>query len=163
MNKILIAVFDSEDAANAGLLALRKLHSEGELTLYATGVMIKDANGVITVSTPLQEQPIGAAIGLAVGSMIGLLGGPVGLAVGAVTGTVAGAVRDFWMAGVGLDFIDEAEKFMQPGKAALVAEIEEDWVNPVDAALEDAGAHVFRRSRAIRRNRRQNRPRSGSG
>ena len=148
MNKILIAVFDSEAAANSGLQALHRLHAQGDITLYATGVMMKDAGGVITVKTPLVEEPVGAALGLAVGSMIGLLGGPVGVAVGAVTGTVAGAVRDFWVAGVGLDFIDEAEKFMQPGKAALVAEIEEDWVNPVDAALEDAGAHVFRRSRA---------------
>lgn len=148
MNKILIAVFDSEAAANSGLQALHRLHAQGDITLYATGVMMKDAGGVITVKTPLVEEPVGAALGLAVGSMIGLLGGPVGVAVGAMTGTVVGAVRDFWVAGVGLDFIEEAEKFLQPGKTALVAEIEEEWVIPVDAALEAAGGRVFRRHRS---------------
>jgi hypothetical protein len=48
---------------------------------------------------------------------------------------------------VGLDFIDEAEKFLLPGKVALLAEIEEEWVIPVDTALEAAGGQVFRRSR----------------
>ena len=34
---------------------------------------------------------------------------------------VAGAVRDFWLAGVGLDFIEAATRHLQPGKVALVA------------------------------------------
>lgn len=148
MNKILIAVFDSEAATHSGLQALHKLHAQGDITLYATGVMTKDAGGGITVKIPLSEEPVGAAEGLAVGSMIGLLGGPLGMAVGAMTGTVVGAVRDFWVAGVGLDFIEEAEKFLQPGKTALVAEIEEEWVIPVDTALEAAGGRVFRRNRS---------------
>lgn len=148
MNKILIAVFDSEAAANSGLQSLHRLHAQGDITLYATGVMMKDAAGVISVKIPLVEEPVGAALGLAVGSMIGLLGGPVGVAVGAMTGTVVGAVRDFWVAGVGLDFIEEADRFLQPGKTALVAEIEEEWVIPVDTALEAAGGRIFRRHRS---------------
>jgi len=148
MNKILVAIFDTEAAAGAGLQALRALHDAGDITLYATGVMAKDAQGVITVKKPMDPGPLGAVTGLAVGSMIGLLGGPMGLAVGAVTGTVAGAVRDFWVAGVGLDFIEEAQSRVLPGKVALVAEIEEEWIIPVDAALEAVGGQVFRRSRS---------------
>jgi uncharacterized membrane protein len=147
MNKLLVAVFDNETAADAGLQALHKLHAEGDITLYATGVLVKDAKGVVSVKRAMESGPIGTAAGLAVGSLIGLLGGPVGLAVGAVTGTVVGAVRDFWVAGVGLDFIEDAEKHLQAGKVALVAEIEEEWVIPVDAALEAVGGHVFRRTR----------------
>ena len=147
MNKLLIAVFDNETAADVGLKALRTLHATGDITLYATGVLAKDAKGVLSVKKSMGHGPIGAATGLAVGSLIGLLGGPAGLAVGAVTGTMVGAVRDFWVAGVGLDFIEEAERHLQPGKVALVAEIEEEWVNPVDAALEVAGGVVFRRTR----------------
>jgi hypothetical protein len=69
------------------------------------------------------------------------------MAIGAATGTLAGAVRDFWVAGVGLDFVEEAEAQLQPGKVALVAEIEEEWVIPVDTALEAAGGRVFRSTR----------------
>jgi uncharacterized membrane protein len=147
MNKMLIAIFDNETAADTGLQALRTLHAEGDITLYATGVIARDASGKVSVKESMDAGPVGAGMGLALGSLIGLLGGPVGVAVGAVTGTVVGAVRDFWAAGVGLDFIEVAERLLQPGKVALLAEIEEEWVIPVDTALEAAGGQVFRRSR----------------
>lgn len=148
MNKLLVAVFDNETAADAGLNALRTLHAAGEITLYAAGVLSRDADGAVSVSKPMDAGPIGTATGLAVGSLIGMLGGPVGVAVGAATGAAVGAVRDFWAAGVGLDFIEEATRHLQPGKAALVAEVEEEWIVPVDSALEAVGGQVFRRSRS---------------
>jgi uncharacterized membrane protein len=147
MNKLLVAVFDNETAADAGLGALRALHAAGDITLYATGVLARDAKGIVSVKKSMDSGPNGTVTGLAVGSLIGLLGGPVGVVIGAVTGTVAGAVRDFWLAGVGLDFIESATEHLLPGKVGLVAEIEEEWVIPVDLALEAAGGVVFRRSR----------------
>lgn len=147
MNKLLVAVFENEPAADAGLNALRALHAAGDITLYATGVLARDAKGVVSVKKPMDAGPTGTVTGLAVGSLIGLLGGPAGVAIGATTGAVAGAVRDFWVAGVGLDFIEAAIQHLQPGKVALVAEIEEEWVIPVDSALEAAGGQVLRRTR----------------
>lgn len=148
MNKMLVAVFDNETAAEEGLQALRKLHAGGDISLYAAGVVAKDAKGKVSVKKSMDAGPVGTATGLAVGSLIGLLSGPVGVAVGALTGTLVGAVRDFWTAGVGLDFVEEAERLLKPGKVALVAEIEEEWVIPVDTALESLGGHVFRRTRS---------------
>jgi uncharacterized membrane protein len=148
MNKLMISIFDNETAANAGLHALRKLHNDGDITLYATGVVAKNAAGELSVKQADGQAPLGTGLGLAVGSLIGLLGGPAGVAVGAATGAVAGAVRDFWVAGVSLDFVEEASKHLQAGKAAVVAEIEEEWVIPVDTALEKAGGIVFRRTRS---------------
>lgn len=147
MNKLLVAIFDTETAANSGLNALRNLHAAGDITLFATAVLTRDATGAVSFKQSMEAGPIGTATGLAVGSLIGLLGGPAGVAVGALTGTVAGAVRDFWAAGVGLDFIEAATQHLQPGKVALVAEIEEEWVIPVDSALEAAGGQVLRRTR----------------
>jgi len=49
MNKLLVVVFDNEPAADAGLQALRTLHAAGDITLYATGVLAKDASGVVRV------------------------------------------------------------------------------------------------------------------
>ena len=148
MNKMLIAIFDTETAADTGMHALRRLHAEGDITLYATGVIAKDAAGRVTVKQAAGQGALGTSVGLAVGSLIGLLGGPAGVVAGAATGTALGAVRDFWVAGVGLDFVEEAAKTLQPGKVALVAELEEEWVIPVDSALEAAGGQVFRRTRS---------------
>lgn len=147
MNKLLVAIFDAETAADEGLNALRNLHAAGDITLFATAVLARDVTGSVRIKQSMDAGPIGTATGLAVGSLLGLLGGPAGVAVGALTGTVAGAVRDFWAAGVGLDFIEEATRHLQPGKVALVAEIEEEWVIPVDSALEAVGGQVLRRTR----------------
>lgn len=147
MNKMLVTVFADEAGAFAGTQALRRLESEGSLALYAMGVIAKDAQGQVSVKESTGTGPIGTGVGLAVGSLIGLLGGPVGLAVGAVAGTLAGALRDYWVAGVGLDFIEETEKFLLPGKVAVIAEVEEEWTLPVDTAMEAAGGVVFRRAR----------------
>jgi uncharacterized membrane protein len=149
MNKLLLAVFETEADANVGLQALHTLHRSGEITLYATGIVARDAQGGLSVRKGLDIGAAGGmAAGLALGSLIGLLGGPLGLATGAVAGSAAGALRDFWVAGVGLDFIDDAERQLQPGKVALLAEIEEEWIVPVDVALEAAGGVVMRRGRS---------------
>ena len=49
MNKMLVAVFDTERAAYEGLHALKELHNEGDITLYATAVLVKDAAGTVSV------------------------------------------------------------------------------------------------------------------
>lgn len=148
MNKMLIAIFDTEATAHEGLVALRQLHNEGDITLYATGVVAKDLAGTVSVPSSMEHSPSGAGLGLAVGGLIGLLGGPLGLLIGASTGAVAGTLRDMWVVGVGMDFIEEAERHMAPGKVALVAELDEEWITPVDAALAPLGAVVLRRARS---------------
>lgn len=147
MNKMLVVVFDTEAGAEAGTRALRHLDSEGDITLYALGVIAKDADGRVSVRKATDSFGIGAGTGLAVGGLIGLLGGPVGVVAGAAAGTLLGTLRDFWVAGVGLGFIEEASSFLKPGKTAVVAEVEEEWVIPVDSAMEAAGGMVIRRAR----------------
>ena len=80
------------------------------------------------------------------GSLIGLLGGPVGVAVGFTGGTLIGALSDFENVRVGSDFIADAAKELVPGKAALVAEIEEEEITPLDKGMESLGGLVLRRS-----------------
>lgn len=148
MNKILVVIFDSEKTAEVGTRALKDLHNEGEITLYAMGVIAKDANGKVSVKEARDSGLTGTGLGFAVGGLIGLLGGPVGLVVGAAAGTAAGALSDLWAAGVGLDFVEEAGELLQPSRVAIVAEVDEEWITPVDSAMETAGGVVLRRGRA---------------
>jgi hypothetical protein len=88
------------------------------------------------------------AAGLLAGAMIGLLAGPVGVAIGAGGGTLAGALFDLAEVGVGADFLEEIGRELEPGKVAVVADVWEDWVTPVDTRIEAAGGTVLRRVRA---------------
>jgi hypothetical protein len=46
--------------------------------------------------------------------------------------------------GVDLDFLDELSRALTPGKSAIVAEIEEEWVTPLDSRMEAVGGTVLR-------------------
>ena len=148
MNKILVAVFNTEPAAYQGLSALKDLHKDGDITLYSTAVIVKDASGTATVKQAADEGPVGATLGMLTGSLLGLLAGPVGVAVGASTGGLAGLVFDLARTGIGADFLDEVSKALTPGKAAVLAEVQETWVTPVDTRLGKLGGLVFRRLRS---------------
>src|SRR5215831_704613 len=101
MDKMLVVIFDDESKAYEGVKALRELHAEASLTLYATAVIAKDTQGKVSVKQAVDQGPTGTVLGLTTGGLIGLLGGPIGLAVGAATGTIAGSLYDLVQVGVG--------------------------------------------------------------
>jgi len=92
-DKMIVAVFDSERKAYAGLKALNDMETEGSITLYASAVIAKDADGELTVKQTADEGPLGTGVGLFTGSLLGLLGGPAGVAVGALAGKAPLEVR----------------------------------------------------------------------
>ena len=49
MNKVIVVVFDGEQRAYEGSRAVRDLHREGSLSVYADAVVVKDANGKVSV------------------------------------------------------------------------------------------------------------------
>ncbi len=146
MDKMLVVVFDSELKAYDGSRALQELQNEGSINLYAKAVITRDAAGKVEVKQEGDMGPVGTAVGLLTGSLIGLLGGPVGLAIGAGVGTYGGMMYDLLHLGVSEDYINEVEKSLQPGKAAVVAEVWEEWTLPIDTRMEALGGVVFRRA-----------------
>jgi uncharacterized membrane protein len=145
---MIVTVFDSEKQAYEGERALRELHDEGSIALYAMAVITKEPNGTVVALKQTSDQgPAGTVLGTATGAMVGLLGGPVGAALGAAAGALGGSLVDLANVGVGADFLDEVSQSLRPGKAAVVAEVEERWVIPLDSRMEDLGGTVFRRSR----------------
>jgi uncharacterized membrane protein len=147
MDKVLVVVFDSESKAYEGSQALQGLQNEGSINLYAKAVIAREANGKVTIKQTGDEGPVGTAVGLLTGSLIGLLGGPVGVAIGVTLGTSGGLLYDMAQLGVGEDYLYEVGKSLLPGKAAVVAEVWEEWMLPVDTKMEALGGVVFRTTR----------------
>jgi uncharacterized membrane protein len=145
MNKILVSTFDSETAAFEGLSALKELHRDGDVTLYASSVIAKDAEGGVSVRQQADPGPVGTLVGLVAGGLVGLVGGPAGVAVGAYIGGFGGLLFDMFSTGMGMDFVDEASAALTPGTAAVVADIDETWVTPVDTRLGALGGTTYRR------------------
>jgi uncharacterized membrane protein len=144
MEQMLVVVFDNEAKAYEGARRLNQLDNEGSITIHAESVIKKNSDGTVSVLRSDGEFPVRTVAGTAIGSLIGALGGPVGLGIGAIAGSYAGMLGDLYVAGVNTDFGSDAAAALSPGKCAVVADVSEEWVTPVDTAMEAAAGTVFR-------------------
>ncbi len=148
MEKMLVVVFDNEVKAYEGARSLKQLDTEGSITIHAESVIKKNADGTVSVLRTDGEFPVRTIGGTAIGSLIGVLGGPVGFGIGALAGSFAGMLGDICAAGVNTDFGADVAATLTPGKCAVVADVNEEWVTPVDSAMETEGGVVFRSLRS---------------
>jgi uncharacterized membrane protein len=146
MNKVIFVGFDTEQKAYEGNRALHDMHREGTLTLYNDAVVVKDPGGKVAVRRAPEGEPVGALGGMLTGGLIGLLGGPIGAAVGLGTGTLIGAAFDLTKEGIDRDFVEDAGARLEPGKAAVIAEIDEQWQAPLDTRMDGLGGKLVRRT-----------------
>jgi len=149
MEKMLVVVFNDEPKAYEASHALKELDSEGTIAIHGEAVIKKNADGTITVKEEEDEFPIRAAAGTAIGALIGLLEGPVGLGVGAVAGALAGSIADLHVAGIDAGFLAEVASTLTPGRCALIADVSEEWVTPVDTRMGALGGTVLRKARRL--------------
>lgn len=147
MEKMIVVIFDDESKAYEGSRALKQLASEGSVAIHAESVIQKNADGTVTVKQKEYDFPVGTIGGTALGSLIGLLGGPIGFGVGAAIGATTGIISDLYVAGVNADFVDDVSATLAPGKFAVLADVSEEWVTPVDTRMEPLGGVVFRAAR----------------
>lgn len=127
-----------------GLTALKELHRDGDITVYGSTVIAKDPVGTVAVRQEADRGPVGTLVGIVTGGLVGLLGGPAGAAVGAYIGGFGGVMYDLFKAGISMDFVDEVSTAMLPGTAAIIADVDETWVTPVDTRLGTIGGMTFR-------------------
>lgn len=144
MEKMLVVVFADEKKAYEGSRALADLDREGSIAVYAEAVVQKYPDGHVSIKRTEDTFPIRSVAGTAIGALIGLLGGPIGMGVGATLGATTGMVSDLYVAGVDEDFLSEALATLTPGKFAVIADVSEEWITPVDTSMEALGGVVFR-------------------
>jgi uncharacterized membrane protein len=141
MDKMIVIVFDGEPAAYAGSRALKELHWEGSITLYSGSVIAKESNGRVQLKQVVNLGLAGSVLGTATCALVGALADNTGTAL-------SGQVPNLSNAGVSEDFLRDVARSLRPSKSAVVAEIEEDWITPLDSLMDMLGGVVFRRVRA---------------
>src|SRR6516162_8683626 len=136
MEKMLVVTFENATKAYEGSQALLELDQEGSIAIHAQVVIQKNNDGTVAIKKEEDGFPLGTVGGTAIGSLIGLLGGPVGVLAGAAAGATAGLFGDLYIADVDADFLNEVAASLTPGKFAVVADVEEEWITPVDTRME---------------------------
>lgn len=144
MSKFIVVILPNEKTAYEGLGALKALHAENSLTAYSMAVVAKDQDGKILIR---ENDQIGAphiTLGALLGGLVGVFGGPVGLIAGVAGGALIGGLGDLFNLGLSTSFVKQISAKLAPGKAAVIAEIDETWQTPLDTRMEKLGGVVLR-------------------
>jgi uncharacterized membrane protein len=153
MNKLVAVVFRDEATAYQGVRAFAEMNNEGSIDVAAVCVVTKAPDGTVSSREVTDYKfPVRTLVGTSVGALAGVLAGPAGAAagaavgagVGASVGALAGMVGDLYSYGVDADFVSDVETALTPGKSAVIAEVEEEWVTPLDTRMEALGGAVYR-------------------
>src|SRR5271157_485324 len=140
MEKLIVIVFDDQAKAFAGLEALRELDRDGEISLFEAQIAAKEPNGgVRLIDNPDDADFPVIGVSTLVGTLVGVLGGPIGLLGGAAAGALIGCIVELEHAGVTDEFIGDVATAMTPGKVAVIADIAEEWVTPLDPRMDRIG------------------------
>ena len=145
MERMLVVTFDGEHKAYQAADALEDMNENGAVGLKGAWVLTRQRDGTVAVVKTDNTLPEGSMGGAVVGSLVGLFGGPVGLAVGAASGLVIGATADIARARLDQDFVEDVRKSIAPGRAALVAEIDEEEPEAIDQRFGAMGGVILRR------------------
>ena len=143
MDNLVAVVFRDEKSAYEGLSAFHTLDDQASIAVNRLAVIKKNADGTVVTEREFPPRS-GALAGTAIGSLVGLLGGPIGFAFGAGTGALIGAVRDLISSEVDVDFLSDVASALIPGTYAVLADLDEEWVTPLDEQMEHLGGVVFR-------------------
>jgi uncharacterized membrane protein len=147
MDKMLVTIFNEPYRAHDACTALKQMHDEGGITIYSLAVVVQSRQGKISFKDVSDERSLGLAATPATSGLVRLLGAPLRIAAKASAGNLSDVLIDYLNVGVSIDFLDQVSKHMAPGKAAVVAEVDEDWAFPVDIRMEALGGVVIRRAR----------------
>jgi uncharacterized membrane protein len=161
MENYVAIVFDGDEKAYEGLHELWALDAKGEIEVKGAAVVHRGRDGYMDVATKDTDEGLRTAIGIGVGALLGALAGPIGAATAAAAATAAGvgAAAGSMVGGVtGLaadaDKADERDqalhetRFVLPrGHSAVLAEVSEEWVTPIDAMAKRLGGAIHRRSK----------------
>ncbi|HUL94055.1 MAG TPA: hypothetical protein VLV56_17095 [Burkholderiales bacterium] len=152
MDRLLVAVFDSESKAYEGSRILRQLGEQGSLGLHAMAMV---ARWNEAENPPVGVRPRGGRrpallIRAKYFDRMVQWDKPKRVLIPVAVGLSSGMAADLNNARIGDEFIDDVTTALVRGRAAVVAEVDERWTAPVDIGLEAVGGTVYRRTLPVK-------------
>jgi uncharacterized membrane protein len=143
--ELIIAAFNDEKKADQVLKEMRQLDKDGILAVLNAAIMVKTAEGKVSLrETEDVSGKQGAIFGAIVGGVLGLLGGPAGVIVGAAAGAATGGVAANQ---IDMGFSDEAlqeiQQGLEPGSSAIIALVEHEWIQRILDEFDKYEAQLF--------------------
>jgi uncharacterized membrane protein len=144
---VIVVGFADDDRAYEAMTTLNELASQGQIGLAEAAVVIRDDDGHIDVKDQVASDTwAGTASGGLVGLLLGILGGPLGILLGGATGIAVGSLFDLADGDDTDSALSQVSKTVKVGRTSLIAQVEEQSPEVVDAAMARLTGTVVRRS-----------------
>jgi uncharacterized membrane protein len=141
MNQFVALSLPDQMKVDEAISALRRLHSERSIKLFASAVVTKDADGKLSIQEITKEGRGGTAVGALIGALAGLPAGPAAAAIMATGGAAIGNAADLTIED---DFSEFANSIkVPPGGAVIVADVTEESMSDFRAMMQDVGGTVI--------------------
>jgi uncharacterized membrane protein len=141
ITKFMAAIFEDDERAAQGERAVLSLKREGTLSVCGIAVVARGPAGQLSMIVA-PNGPSTEALTALLSKLSAAVSALPRQALGLLTNLESwGDLVDF---GVTPNFIQGLATALLPGKAAVIAEIEEDWITPLDQRIEAIGGHIMR-------------------
>ena len=145
-------VVENERKAFDVLHELWRMNDRGTAVVNSAAVAQRDTNGEIEVVTDQNDSGDRTLVATTLGFLIGAIAAAASvtaapLVIGTVVGAVAGLTGDAEKTGERAQATRETERILPAGKAAVVAEVDEESTTALDTLALEAGGTIYRRAR----------------
>ena len=141
MSKLVVIMFPDAAMIQEAIDARAERH----IKLYASTVVARGSNGKLSIQEVTKEGLGGAAVGAFIGALAGFPVGPLAATIGAAAGALIGGSADLTNEGVDTEFAEKISRELAPGKAAVVAEVDNEGVVAFEALMKTIGGTVIRK------------------
>ncbi len=146
-NSVISVFFEHDANAYEALTVLKELAAQGQIDLKGAAVVVRDANGQVEVKDEVGDTGYSATTtGGLIGLIVGIIGGPFGVLIGGVTGLLIGSLFDLEDSDDTESVLSDISRSVRGGHTALLAEVDEQSPEVIDAAMVGLGGSVVRRS-----------------
>jgi uncharacterized membrane protein len=143
---VIAVSFEDDRGAYKALTLLGELDSQHRAAVREAVVVARGEDGQITVKDRVASSSLpGTAGGGLIGLLLGVIGGPIGMLVGGTYGLFVGSLFDVYDAGETETALGAIAETVKPGHPALLAVVDEQSTDVLDAAMTDLGGTVLRR------------------
>ena len=148
-DNVLVVTFDDpEHDTNAyqALTDLEQLDSQGQIKIAGAAVITRGPDGRVDVKSEVGNTPyLGTASGGTIGLLVGIIGGPLGVLLGGAYGALVGSLFDIDDVETTESVLGEISKQVQPTRTAVLAQVDEQSAEVIDAAMARLGGQIMRR------------------
>jgi uncharacterized membrane protein len=138
--KLIVVTFSDATMARAAITAIKELHDESGINIYAAILATRDPGGELSIEEVTKRGHGATAVGALIGGVAGFALDPIAMMLGAAGGALVGYAAEVLHEREAAEFVEKTSGNLSPGSASAVVEIAERDATEFARSMEPFGA-----------------------